>query len=100
MQKNKRKPYLLIEIVIALSLVMLCVFPLLKLHQGLLNKEKEMISSSQQLLQNELNYITIKQQLYQGKYSLNDFPDAQGPENNTYLITINDKYNLLVEAPQ
>lgn len=69
MKKKTRNHYLLVEIIIALTLVMLCVFPLIYLHSQILKKEAHIILESQceQIADN--TYAEIKQRFYQEEYS-------------------------------
>ena len=73
MTKKRKYNFILIEIIIALVLVMLCIFPLLALHYRLLQKENEMLIESHVERFAKITFAEIKQKFYEGDYSFNNF---------------------------
>ena len=99
MKKYVRRHYVLVEVVIALTLVMLCVFPLIYLHSQILKKEAYIILESQceQIADN--TYAEIKQRFYQEEYAktfpvvVKNLPPEILPNNTevSRLVTIENE---------
>lgn len=67
-----RHHFLLVEILVALSLVMLCVFPLLYTHHAVLKEEAIFVIESHCERIADNTYSEIKENLYRQRYSLGD----------------------------
>jgi len=65
--KKRRRPFLLLEVLIALMLVSLCLFPLLYPHVGMVKEERKL--STQFKIDRAMNlaYSTIVERLYQNE---------------------------------
>lgn len=65
----RKRSFLLFELLLSLTLLLLCLFPLLKTHLGLAQGEGKEIAALKEVVKQEADLCLLKTQLYERKVS-------------------------------
>jgi len=72
-----RRPFLMLEVLIAFALIVLCALPLIYPHIGMIKAQKELINKSSLNHFVNLQYVTILEKLHRNEIPLNDIENGK-----------------------
>ncbi|MCC5831947.1 MAG: hypothetical protein JJU12_02770 [Chlamydiales bacterium] len=80
----RKRPFLLFELLLAMGLLLLCLFPMIKTHVGIAKEEKKAIEAIRQELQIQEALCSLKIDLHKHIYSWEEL--IKGVKNERYLL--------------
>lgn len=81
---TRKRSFLLFELLLSLSLLLLCLFPLLKTHIGLTKGAGKEIAALKEALKQEEDFCQLKTKLYEHKVSWEEL--MQGTKLEGYTL--------------
>lgn len=108
MVHKTKRPFLLLEVLIALALVALCAIPLIYPHVAIYLSQKEFVSKIELDHKVSLNYVNILEKLHRNEISLDDIrnetlftlPEGMNGYIGTYSFhIIKEKFSKTLNGP-
>ncbi|MGM0440218.1 MAG: hypothetical protein ACQEP8_03780 [Chlamydiota bacterium] len=91
---SRKKPYMLLEVLIALMIISLCFIPVLTPLMMLYHSQRELVDAAKLDRWAAQEMLTFKQRLYQQKIDVAEFPVVRGSRS------VKDGQGLRVELDQ